>query len=63
MIYNTYARAARVSSLLPLEDQAWGGIMMLDQADMLAILILVWRFLAASERAPAHRASTLRPVA
>ena len=28
VIYESYARAARVSSFLPLEDQAWGGIMM-----------------------------------
>jgi putative membrane protein len=66
VIYESYARAARVSSLLPLEDQAWGGIMMWAggaAVDMLALLILVWRFLAASERAPADRAPTLRPVA
>ena len=31
--------------------------------DMLALLILVWRFLAASERAHADGAPTLRPVA
>jgi hypothetical protein len=30
---------------------------------MLALLILVWRFLAVSERVPADRAPTLRPVA
>ena len=55
VIYESYARAVRVSSLLPLEDQAWGGIMMWAggaAVDMLALLILVWRFLAASERAP-----------
>jgi putative membrane protein len=66
VIYESYARAARVSSLMPLEDQAWGGIMMWAggaAVDMLALLILVWRFLAASERAPAHGGSTLRPIA
>jgi cytochrome c oxidase assembly factor CtaG len=65
-IYESYARAARVSSLLPLEDQAWGGIVMWAggaAVDMLALLILVWRFLAASERAPGDGADTLRPVA
>ena len=66
MIYESYARVARVATLLPLEDQAWGGIMMWAggaAVDMLALLILVWRFLAASERATADRAPTLRPVA
>ena len=65
-IYESYTRAARVSSLLPLEDQAWGGIIMWAggaAVDMLALLILVWRFLAASERAPADGARTLRPTA
>ena len=64
-IYKSYTRAPRVSSLLPLEDQAWGGIVMWAggaAVDMLALLILVWRFLAASERAPADGAHTLRRV-
>jgi cytochrome c oxidase assembly factor CtaG len=66
VIYESYARAPRVSSLLPLEDQAWGGITMWAggaAVDMLALLILVWRFLAASERAPADGGSALRPIA
>ncbi len=50
--YASYAAGRGASSLAPLEDQVWGGIVMWaggGAADMLAVLVLVWRFLAASE--------------
>jgi len=65
VIYESYARAARVSSLSPIDDQAWGGILMWTggaAADMLAVLVLVWRLLAAAERASASRTPTLDPA-
>ena len=53
VIYETYAAAPRVTALMPLEDQALGGVIMWAGAstvDMLAVLALMWRFLAALER-------------
>jgi putative membrane protein len=53
VLYETYAAVDRVSALQPLEDQALGGVIMWAGAsavDMLAVLALVWRFLAALER-------------
>ncbi len=54
VLYESYAVASGLSALAPLEDQAWGGIVMWAggaAVDMLAVLILVWRFLAAEDRA------------
>jgi cytochrome c oxidase assembly factor CtaG len=51
--YETYAAVPRVSALQALEDQALGGVIMWAGAsavDMLAVLALVWRLLAALER-------------
>jgi cytochrome c oxidase assembly factor CtaG len=53
VLYETYAAAPRVTALMPQEDQALGGVIMWAGAstvDMLAVLALVWRFLAALER-------------
>ena len=53
VLYATYAAAPRVTALQPLEDQALGGVIMwagASAADMLAVLALVWGFLAALER-------------
>lgn len=53
VLYETYAAAPRVAALMPLEDQALGGVIMwagTSTVDMLTILALVWRFLAALER-------------
>ncbi len=49
----------RVTTLTPLEDQALGGVIMWagsSTVDMLAVLALVWRLLAALER-PVRRAA------
>jgi cytochrome c oxidase assembly factor CtaG len=53
VLYASYARGAEARSLAPLADQAWGGVVMWaagGAVDMLAILVLVWRLLAAGER-------------
>jgi RNA polymerase sigma factor (sigma-70 family) len=53
VLYDTYAAAPRVTTLTPLEDQALGGVIMWagsSTVDMLAVLALVWRLLAALER-------------
>jgi putative membrane protein len=54
VLYPFYgARAANA-----LEDQAWGGIVMWSVSgviDMAVVMALVWRFLAADERACARR--------
>jgi cytochrome c oxidase assembly factor CtaG len=53
VLYGAYAAGPRVSALLPLEDQALGGVIMWAGAstvDMMAVLALVWRLLAALER-------------
>jgi putative membrane protein len=53
-LYPAYARAPRVAALDPLEDQAWGGILMWGVGgaiDMLAVLVLLSRFLAEQEAA------------
>jgi cytochrome c oxidase assembly factor CtaG len=58
VLYATYAAAPRVTALEPLEDQALGGVIMWAGAsavDMLAVLALVWRLLAALERPAASR--------
>jgi len=68
VLYATYAAAPRVTSLSPLEDQAMGGVIMWAGAstvDMLAVLALVWRFLAALERpgrAPVELGAKYPPV-
>jgi cytochrome c oxidase assembly factor CtaG len=52
VLNDAYAVAPRVTALTPLEDQALGGVIMWaggSSVDMLAVLALVWRFLAASE--------------
>ena len=53
VLYDTYAAVPRVTTLTPLEDQALGGVIMWagsSTVDMLAVLALVWRLLAALER-------------
>lgn len=53
VLYDSYAAVPRVTTLTPLEDQALGGVIMWagsSTVDMLAILALVWRLLAALER-------------
>jgi putative membrane protein len=53
VLYETYAAVPRVTTLTALEDQALGGVIMWagsSTVDMLAVLALVWRFLAALER-------------
>lgn len=59
VLYATYAAVPRVTTFTPLEDQALGGVIMWagsSTVDMLAVLTLVWRLLAALER-PAGAAS------
>ena len=53
VLYETYAAVPRVTALTALEDQALGGVIMWagsSTVDMLAVLALVWRLLAALER-------------
>jgi len=61
VLYETYAAVPRVTTLTALEDQALGGVIMWagsSTVDMLAVLALVWRLLAALERPPATAAAT-----
>jgi len=57
VLYPSYAVARQGGGLSPTEDQIWGGIVMWGVGgtiDMLAVLILLWRFLAAEpSRMPA----------
>jgi cytochrome c oxidase assembly factor CtaG len=53
VLYTPYARGGPSA----LEDQAWGGILMWTVSgvvDMAIVMALVWRFLAAGERARGH---------
>ncbi|HKW92854.1 MAG TPA: cytochrome c oxidase assembly protein, partial [Methylomirabilota bacterium] len=53
VLYASYATGPRATALAPLEDQALGGVIMWaggSTVDMLAVLLLVWALLAASER-------------
>ena len=53
VLYTPYARPAPSA----LEDQAWGGVLMWGVSgvvDMAVVMALVWKFLAASERARTH---------
>ncbi|HEY7649730.1 MAG TPA: cytochrome c oxidase assembly protein [Methylomirabilota bacterium] len=50
VLYPSYAVAPQRGGLSPADDQIWGGIVMWGvggMIDMLAVLILIWRFLAA----------------
>lgn len=62
VLYETYAAVPRVTTLTPLEDQALGGVIMWagsSAVDMLAVLALVWRLLAALERPAGAAAAEL----
>jgi cytochrome c oxidase assembly factor CtaG len=54
--YRTYAAAAPSAGLIALDDQALGGVVMWavgGLVDMLAVGLLLWSYLAASEHRPA----------
>lgn len=58
VLYPSYAVAPRVWGWSPLEDQAWGGILMWGLGgviDMLAVLVLLFKFFSLEERVPLPR--------
>jgi putative membrane protein len=62
VLYETYAAVPRVTTLTALEDQALGGVIMWagsSTVDMLAVLALVWRLLAALEHPAGPAAAEL----
>jgi cytochrome c oxidase assembly factor CtaG len=53
VLYPSYASAPRLADLSAAEDQVWGGLVMWGAGsliDMLAVLLLLWRFLAGTSR-------------
>ncbi len=55
-LYASYTAAPRVADLSAAEDQVWGGVVMWGvggAVDMLAVLLLLWRFFAAGTARPA----------
>lgn len=61
VLYPSYAAAPRVWEWSPLEDQAWGGVLMWGVGgaiDMLAVLALLFRVFSLEERAPVPRGAS-----
>ncbi len=55
VLYDSYASTAPVWGLSPLEDQAWGGVIMWGVGgaiDMAAVLVLLFKFFSLGEREP-----------
>ena len=55
VLYSSYAPAVERRTLSPLEDQALGGVVMWGfggAVDMLAVIVLLYRLLAAEDRRP-----------
>jgi cytochrome c oxidase assembly factor CtaG len=53
MLYPAYASGSGVWGLTPHEDQAWGGVIMWSLGgaiDMLAVLVLLFRYFTIEER-------------
>ncbi len=55
VLYSSYTSTAPVWGLSPLEDQAWGGVIMWGLGgaiDMVAVLVLLYRFFCLVEHEP-----------
>lgn len=65
VLYPSYAAEPRRVDLSAADDQVWGGIVMWGVGgaiDMFAVLMLLWRFLAADTPRPAPPIDRSRPV-